>query len=92
MITNNLTQWLLGAGFGLIAGWLLTWTIYSHKMRKLQVSLWDYKDDIWDSLFVWSNQELKDIQNMKEFSPQAKIVYHNVIMKFQSKKIGRAHV
>ncbi len=85
MIPNDLIQWLLGVGFGLIAGWLLTWTIYAHKMRKLQVNILDYKDDTWGEMFGWTNRELKNLESSKEFSPQAKIIYHNVLLKFQEK-------
>jgi len=79
----NLFSWCIGVAFGLLAGWLLTWTIYSAKMRKLTISLWSYKDDVWDSIFDWSNKELKNIETKDIFSPQGKIIYHNVILNFQ---------
>jgi hypothetical protein len=33
---NPFIYWLLGCAFGLIAGWLLTWTYYVHKIRQLK--------------------------------------------------------
>jgi hypothetical protein len=34
---NQFIQWLLGCLFGMIAGWLITWEYYTHKMRQLRI-------------------------------------------------------
>lgn len=30
-----LIEWILGCLFGIIIGWLITWTYYKHKIRKI---------------------------------------------------------
>jgi len=35
----DLTSWILGCMFGLISGWLITWSYYTHKIRDMKYGL-----------------------------------------------------
>lgn len=35
-MNNEFIQWLLGCLFGLIAGWLITWSYYTHRIRDIK--------------------------------------------------------
>lgn len=82
---NTWINWLLGMLFGLISGWIITYTYFSNKVRKVKIESWDKDNEIWDDLFNWTNLEMVEMETSKEFSPQAKVLYHNVLLKFQSK-------
>lgn len=70
---------------GLLFVWLFATAYYYVRIRQLKIEMWNSSDYLWNHLFEWSNQELKSLPDSLEYSPQAKLLYTDLLMKFQSK-------
>jgi hypothetical protein len=85
MIISNTARLLFGIFWGLIASWIIATAFYWKKMREAKIEMWEAQDKVWNSLFDWTNKELRELPDSNEFSPQARIIFQDVLIKFQAK-------
>lgn len=43
-MNDQLTFWLLGCAYGVLSGWLITWSYYTHKIRMIRIEKWIEKN------------------------------------------------